>query len=67
MVLYTPQLHGIFDVTYPDAIDWVVTIAFVIITFASIEIAKYVMCKRTLSPKSIIVQAVDINIKKELL
>ena len=45
-VLYMPQLHSIFDVTYPEAIDWIIAIAFMITTFASIEIAEYVTVRK---------------------
>jgi len=41
MVLYIPAFHGIFDVTYPQAFDWITAIAFSLIVFLSLEIGKY--------------------------
>jgi Ca2+-transporting ATPase len=46
MVLYTPALHSLFDVTYPEPFDWMVAIAFTLITFFSIEVGKYVANRR---------------------
>jgi len=46
MVLYTPALHSLFDVTYPNIFDWVVAIAFTLIVFFSIEVGKYVASRR---------------------
>ena len=45
-VLYTPLLHGIFDVTYPELIDWITAIVFTAITFGVLEIGKYVVSRR---------------------
>ena len=45
-VLYTPQLHSLFDVTYPEFFDWIVAITFTLIVFFSIEIGKYVASRR---------------------
>ncbi|MCK4439426.1 cation-translocating P-type ATPase [Candidatus Bathyarchaeota archaeon] len=47
IVLYTPQLHSVFDVTYPDLFDWIVAIAFTLITFFSIEIGKFITSRRS--------------------
>ncbi len=46
IVLYTPQLHGIFDVHYPGASEWLVAISFMLLTFFSIELGKYIAGKR---------------------
>ena len=45
-VLYTPMLHSLFDITYPEPFDWMVAIGFTLITFFSIEICKYVANRR---------------------
>ena len=45
-VLYTPQLHSLFDVTYPEPFDWMVAIVFTLITFFSIELGKYIASRR---------------------
>ncbi len=47
IVLYTPQLHSVFDITYPDLSDWMVGIAFTLITFFSIEIGKFITSRRS--------------------
>jgi Ca2+-transporting ATPase len=46
MVLYTPALHSLFDVTYPEPFDWMIAIAFTLITFFSIEMGKYMASRR---------------------
>jgi len=46
IVLYTPLLHNVFDVTYPELLDWMVAIAFTLITFFSIEMGKYMATRR---------------------
>ncbi|MDI6847108.1 MAG: cation-translocating P-type ATPase [Candidatus Bathyarchaeia archaeon] len=46
MVLYTPALQGLFDVTYPELFDWAVAIAFTLIVFFSIEVGKYIASRR---------------------
>jgi Ca2+-transporting ATPase len=46
IVLYTPALHGLFDVTYPELFDWAVAIAFTLIVFFSIEVGKYIASER---------------------
>ena len=46
MVLYTPALHNLFDVTYPTISVWAVAIAFTLIVFFSIEIGKYIATRR---------------------
>jgi len=46
MVLYTPVLHSLFDVTYPELFDWAVAIAFTLIVFFSIEIGKYIASRK---------------------
>jgi Ca2+-transporting ATPase len=45
-VLYIPQLHGLFDVTYPGIWHWTTALGFMVITFASIEIWKHVTSRR---------------------
>ena len=47
IVLYTPQLHSVFDITYPEFSDWMVGIAFTLITFFSIEIGKFITSRRS--------------------
>ena len=47
MVLYTPALHSLFDVTYPGLFDWAVAIAFTLIVFFSIEIGKYIGSRKS--------------------
>jgi len=56
-VLYIPQLNSLFfDVTidnvtysagFPDNFDWLVSIAFALITFFSIEIGKFITSRRS--------------------
>ncbi len=46
IVLYTPALQTLFDVTTPEPFDWAIAILFTIITFASIEISKYIISKK---------------------
>jgi Ca2+-transporting ATPase len=45
-VLYIPQLHSLFDVTYPSVIHWVTAVIFMVATFVSIEMGKYVTSRR---------------------
>jgi len=45
-VLYIPGVQGLFDVTYPDAFDWIVAITSTLIVFFSIETGKYIASKR---------------------
>ena len=46
VVLYTPGIQGIFDVSSPEPIDWAFAILFAAITFSSLEIGKYIASKR---------------------
>jgi Ca2+-transporting ATPase len=46
-VLYVPQLHGVFDVTYPELMDWVTALIFMAVTFASIEVGKFLTSRRS--------------------
>jgi len=46
MVLYTPIFQDLFDVTAPRLQDWAYAILFTAITFASLEIGKYIASKR---------------------
>ncbi|MCJ7719812.1 cation-translocating P-type ATPase, partial [Candidatus Bathyarchaeota archaeon] len=41
VVLYTPQLQSVFDVTYPHAMNWITAIASMAVAFASLEIGKH--------------------------
>jgi Ca2+-transporting ATPase len=45
-VLYTPGVQAIFGVNAPELLDWALAILFAAITFASLEIGKYIACKR---------------------
>jgi Ca2+-transporting ATPase len=45
-VLYTPQLHGLFDVTYPGIAHWATALGFMATTFVSLEIGKHVTSRR---------------------
>ncbi len=45
-VLYTPGVQGIFGVNSPELLDWGLAILFAAIVFSSLEIGKYVACKR---------------------
>jgi len=47
MVLYTPALHSLFDITYPGLFDWAVAIAFTLIVFFSIEIGKCIGSRKS--------------------
>ena len=46
MVLYTPLFQDLFDVNAPRLQDWAYAILFTAITFASLEIGKYIASKR---------------------
>ena len=46
IVLYIPPLHGLFDVTYPELVDWMTALAFMAITFGVLEIGKFVTTRR---------------------
>jgi Ca2+-transporting ATPase len=46
MVLYTPIFQDLFDVNAPRLQDWAYAILFTAITFASLEIGKYIASKR---------------------
>ncbi len=46
VVLYVPQLHSLFDVTYPSVIHWVTAVGFMVVTFVSIEMGKYVTSRK---------------------
>jgi Ca2+-transporting ATPase len=45
-VLYTPGVQAIFGVNAPELLDWALAILFAAIAFASLEIGKYIACKR---------------------
>ena len=47
VVLYTPGIQGIFDVSSPEPLDWAFAILFTAITFGSLEIGKYIASKRS--------------------
>jgi Ca2+-transporting ATPase len=46
LVLYTPGIQTAFGVTSPEPIDWAFAILFTAITFAALEIGKYVASRR---------------------
>ncbi|MCJ7767754.1 cation-translocating P-type ATPase, partial [Candidatus Bathyarchaeota archaeon] len=46
VVLYTPGLQGLFDVTSPEPLDWAFAILFTVIVFSALEIGKYVTSRR---------------------
>ncbi|MFH1821743.1 MAG: cation-translocating P-type ATPase C-terminal domain-containing protein [Methanobacteriota archaeon] len=46
VVLYTPQLHSLFDLAYPRPLDWLVAITFTLIVFFRIEFGKYLASRR---------------------
>jgi len=46
VVLYTPQLQSVFDVTYPHAMNWITAIASMVVVFASLEIGKFVTSRK---------------------
>jgi Ca2+-transporting ATPase len=46
VVLYTPAVQTIFGVNSPELMDWALAILFAGIAFASLEIGKYIACKR---------------------
>jgi Ca2+-transporting ATPase len=46
VVLYAPQLHSLFDVTYPSVNNWVTAVASMVVTFVSIEAGKYITSKK---------------------
>lgn len=49
VVLYVPQLHAVFDITYPDMFNWVVTIGFTAFVFFAVEIGKYIGIRKSRS------------------
>ncbi len=46
IVLYTPPLQALFDVSTPELTDWATAILFTAIVFSSLEIGKYIASKR---------------------
>ena len=46
VVLYTPGLQSLFDVTSPEPLDWAFAILFTVIVFSALEIGKYVTSRR---------------------
>jgi P-type Ca2+ transporter type 2C len=46
LVLYTPGLQSLFDVTSPEPLDWAFAILFTVIVFSALEIGKYVTSRR---------------------
>ncbi|MCK4320622.1 HAD-IC family P-type ATPase, partial [Candidatus Bathyarchaeota archaeon] len=49
VVLYVPQLHAVFDITYPDMFNWIVTISFTAFVFFAVEIGKYIGSRKSRS------------------
>ncbi len=45
IVLYTPALQTLFDVRAPELFDWAIAILFTAITFATLELSKYITSK----------------------
>lgn len=46
LVLYTPGLNSLFDVTAPELLDWAFAILFAAIVFSALEIGKYVTSRK---------------------
>jgi Ca2+-transporting ATPase len=46
VVLYTPQLQSVFDVTSPQAMTWITAIVSMTVAFVSLEVGKYVTSRR---------------------
>jgi len=46
IVLYTPSVQMLFDVSSPEPLDWAFAILFTTITFGSLETGKYIASKR---------------------
>ena len=40
-VLYTPQLHSAFDITFPTLMDWIIVLASALLVFIIVETGKY--------------------------
>ena len=47
LILYTPQLHLIFDITFPSLDDWLTAILSALVLFAGIELGKLVFGRKT--------------------
>ena len=41
VVLYTPQLQSVFDITYPHVMNWIIAITSMAVAFASLETGKH--------------------------
>jgi Ca2+-transporting ATPase len=52
VVLYTPQLQSVFDVTYPQAINWIIAMASMGVAFASLEVGKHFMSRKQDKPSA---------------
>jgi Ca2+-transporting ATPase len=46
VVLYTPGLNSAFDVAAPEPLDWAFAVLFTVITFTTLETAKWIMSRR---------------------
>ncbi len=46
VVLYTPQISSLFEMTSPGLVIWLLAIIFTLITFFSLEMGKYIASKR---------------------
>lgn len=46
VVLYTPQISSLFEMTSPGLVVWLLAIIFTLITFFSLEMGKYIASKR---------------------
>jgi Ca2+-transporting ATPase len=52
VVLYTPQLQSVFDVTYPQVMNWITAIASMSVAFASLELGKHFMSRKQDKPSA---------------
>jgi Ca2+-transporting ATPase len=52
VVLYTPQLQSVFDVTYPHVMNWITAIASMGVAFASLEIGKHFTSRKQDKPSA---------------
>jgi len=41
VVLYTPQLQSVFDITYPQVMNWIIAVASMGFAFVSLEVGKH--------------------------
>ncbi len=53
IILYVPGIQNIFDVRSPELIDWAVATLYAGIVFSTLEIGKYIACKRRKAKNSL--------------